>query len=258
MIIVTRLSIAPVRSLALEHPTEIELTPRGVAEDRRFYLIDERDHLVDRIVAGRLTQASAHTDPAAETLRVTLPDGAVIEGDVRLGEGLETPLHGRTAVGHEVIGPWAEALTPLAGRPVRLMRTDRIGGTRRAHPASIIGQGSLDELARQLGVPFVDSRRFRMLIELDGTVPHEEDDWIDRRIGLGETILRVTERDPRCAITMQDPDTGERDLDTLRTILRYRGPLPDSHGAPKAMLGVLAEVEQPGRIRVGDAVRLLS
>ncbi|MEO5918859.1 MAG: MOSC N-terminal beta barrel domain-containing protein [Candidatus Limnocylindrales bacterium] len=257
MTTVTRLSIAPVRSLALEHPTEIELTPRGVAEDRRFYLIDERDHLVDRIVAGRLVQASAHTDPAAETLRVTLPDGTVIEDDVRLGEGLETPLHGRTAAGHVVIGPWAEALAPLAGCPVRLMRTDRIGGTRSANPASIISQGSVAELARQLGVPSVDARRFRMLIELDGSVPHHEDDWIDRRIALGETILRATERDARCAITTQDPDTGERDLDTLRTILRYRGPLPDRHGAPKAMLGVLAQVEQPGRVRLGDEVRLL-
>ncbi|MEO8208314.1 MAG: MOSC N-terminal beta barrel domain-containing protein [Chloroflexota bacterium] len=257
MITVTRLSIAPVRSLALEHPTEIELTPHGVAEDRRFYLVDERDYLVDRVVVGRLAQAAAHTDPTGSILRVTLPDGTVIEDDVRLGEGRETLIHGRTAVAHEVLGPWAEALTPLAGRPVRLMRTDRIGGTRRAHPTSIIGDGSVSELARQLGVASVDPRRFRMLIELDGMAPHEEDAWIDRRIGLGETILRVTERDARCAITTQDPDTGERDLDTLRTILRYRGPLPDSHGAPKAMLGVLAEVDLPGRIRVGDQVRVL-
>jgi uncharacterized protein YcbX len=32
---VVRFSIAPVRSLALEHPTEIELSEHGVAEDRR-------------------------------------------------------------------------------------------------------------------------------------------------------------------------------------------------------------------------------
>lgn len=254
---VVRLSIAPVRSLGLEHPIEIDLTPNGVAEDRRFYLIDERGFLVDRVVVGRLVQASAHTDPVGRTLRVTLPDGAAIEEEVRLGDAVETPLHGRIAIGHIVLGPWAAALTPLAGREVRIVRTDRIGGTRSANPASIISHGSVAELARQLGVPTVDARRFRMLIELDGSVPHHEDDWIDQRIGLGETVLEVTERDARCAITTQDPDTGERDLDTLRTILRYRGPLPDAHGAPKAMLGVLAQVEQPGRIRVGDEIRLL-
>lgn len=254
---VARLSIAPVRSLALEHPTEIMLTERGVAEDRRFYLIDERGFLVDRVVVGRLVQAAGHTDPDGETLSVTLPDGQVLAGDVRLGEAVETPLHGRIAIGHVVIGPWAEALSPLAGRPVRVVRTDRIGGTRSANAASIISQGSLDELARQAGIPSVDGRRFRMLIDLDGTTPHEEDAWIGRSIEIGEAVLRVTQRDARCAITTQDPDTGERDLDTLRTILAYRGPMPDASGAPKAMLGVLADVDRPGRIRLGDEVRVL-
>ena len=253
---VARFSIAPVRSLALEHPTEIQLTEAGVAEDRRFYLIDDRGFLVDRVVVGRLVQASGHTDPTGDTLRVTLPDGAVLEGDVHLGDAVETPLHGRMAIGHEVIGPWGEALSPLAGRPVRLIRTDRIGGTRRSNAASLVSQGSLDELARQAGVPTVDGRRFRMLMDLDGTTPHEEDAWIGRRIAVGEAILRVTDRDARCAITTQHPDSGKRDLDVLRTILRYRGALPDSSGAPKAMFGVLADVERPGRIRLGDEVRL--
>ena len=94
-----------------------------------------------------------------------------------------------------------------------------------------------------------------MLIDLDGTTPHEEDAWIGRSVEIGEAVLRVTQRDARCAITTQDPDSGERDLDTLRTILAYRGPMPDASGAPKAMLGVLADVERPGRIRVGDEVR---
>ena len=65
---VVRFSIAPVRSLALEHPSEILLTENGVAEDRRFYLVDERGFLVDRVVVGRLALASAHTDSAGEML----------------------------------------------------------------------------------------------------------------------------------------------------------------------------------------------
>ncbi|MEO8468862.1 MAG: MOSC domain-containing protein [Chloroflexota bacterium] len=255
---VVRLSIAPVRSLGLEHPEEILLTELGVAEDRRFYLIDERGYLVDRVVVGDLAQAAGHTDPDARTLRITLPGGEVLEGDVELGAPVETQLHGRIAVGHEVIGPWGEALSPLAGRAVRVVRTDRIGGTREGNAASLLSQGSLDELARRSGVSTIDSRRFRMLIDLDGMTPHEEDDWIGGRIAVGEAVLRVTARDGRCAITTQDPDTGERDLDTLRTILAYRGPMPDPKGAPKAMFGVLADVERPGRIRVGDEVRVLS
>ena len=254
---VNRFSIAPVRSLGLEHPAEIDITERGVREDRRFYLIDDDGRLVDRIVVGTLVQVVAHTDPDGETLRLDFPDGSRLEGDVRLGEAVETPIHGRTGVGHVVEGPWADAITPFAGRPVRVVRCDRVGGTRSGNPASLVSQGSLDELARQAGMANVDARRFRMLIELDGDVPHEEDEWIGGRIALGDAILRVTARDGRCAITTQDPDSGVRDFDTLRTIISYRGVMPDKKGAPKAMFGVLADVEQPGRVRLGDEVRLL-
>lgn len=254
---VVRLSIAPVRSLGLRHPESIDLTERGVLEDRRFYLIDEADKLVDRHVAGALVQVGTWTDPAGEALRLDFPDGSIVAGEVRLGEPVETYVYGRTAIGHVVEGPWAAALAPIAGRGIRVVRCDRPGGTRSGNPASIISQGSLDELARRSGAGSVDGRRFRMLIELDGTTPHEEDDWIGRRIGLGSAVLAVTARDARCAITTQDPDTGVRDFDTLRWIIRYRGPMPDETGAPKAMLGVLADVERPGRVRLGDEVRVL-
>ena len=258
MTAVVRLSIAPVRSLGLEHPDEIDLTPLGVVEDRRFYLVDELGRLVDRLVVGPLVQVAAHTDPGGETLRLAFPDGSVVEGTVSLGGAIETALHGRTAVGHLVLGPWADALEAIAGRRVRLVRTDQPGGTRQGNPASLVSRSSVAELARHAGVEAVDARRFRMLIELDGSAPHEEDAWVGRRIAVGDAILRVTERDARCAITTQDPDSGQRDLDTLRTIIAYRGLMPDATGAPKAMFGVLAAVEQPGRVRPGDRVEVLA
>ena len=252
---VVRLSVAPVRSLGLAHPVEIELTEQGVLEDRRFYLIDEAGHLVDRHASGALVQVAAATDPDGRTLRLEFPDGSVVACEIELGEAVETPVYGRTAVGHVVVGPWADALEAIAGRRIRVVRTDRPGDTRSGNPASLISQGSLDALSRSAGIGGVDGRRFRMLIELDGSAAHEEDGWIGHRIGLGSAVLKVTERDARCLITTQDPDTGERDLDTLREIIRYRGVMPDGHGAPKAMFGVLADVEQPGRIRLGDEVR---
>lgn len=252
-----RFSIAPVRSLGLEHPETIDVTTDGVLEDRRFYLIDQDGRLVDRLVSGRLVQVAAHTDPAGDHLRLTFPDGSIVEDAVRLGEATETAIYGRTAIGHVVDGPFAVALEPYARRWVRVVRCDRPGGTRDGHPTSLVGRASLAALAGAAGLDDVDGRRFRMLIELDGDEPHEEDRWIGRRIELGEAILQVTERDARCAITTQDPDTGDRDLDTLRTIIQYRGVMPNKDGAPKAMFGVLADVERAGRIRLGDEVRPL-
>ena len=250
---VRRFSIAPVKGLALEHPAEIELTPSGVVEDRRFYLIDDTGRLVDRIIAGRLVQVGAHIDPEATRLRMWFPDGSVIDEEVRTTEPVVTSMYGRTVHGHRVDGPWAAALEPFAGRPIHLVRTDLPGGTREKHPATLVGDGSLEQLAYHLGSGAVDGRRFRMLIELTGAAAHEEDTWIGRRIELGEAVLFISKPVPRCAITTQDPDTGIRDLDTLRTIISYRG-LRDGGNVD---FGVWGEVERPGRIRLGDTVMVL-
>jgi uncharacterized protein YcbX len=246
-------SIAPVRSLGLQHPTQIDVTEVGVVEDRRFFLSDDQNRLVDRIVVGRLVQVEAKTDPGATRLWMRFPDGTVIDDEVRLGEAVETPIHGRTGIGRVVLGPWGDALEAIAERPIRVIRCDQPGGTRRGNPTSIVSDGSLRELARQAGVDDVDGRRFRMLINLEGAEPHEEDTWVGRRIGIGDAVLQVSKPDARCAITTQDPDTGMRDLDTLRTIIGYRGLREGKH----ADFGVLADVVRPGRIRLGDAVTLL-
>jgi uncharacterized protein YcbX len=250
---VAQFSIAPVRSLGLQHPTEIDVTEIGVVEDRRFFLTNDANRLIDQLIVFKLVQVESRTDPDATTLWLRFPDGTEVDGEVETGEAIETPIHGRTGVGRVVIGPWAAALSDFVGTPIRLIRCDRPGGTRRGNPTSIISDGSLRELAAHAGVDSVDHRRFRMLINLEDAAAHEEDGWIGRRIGLGDAILQVTKPDARCAMTTHDPDTGEPDLDTLRTIISYRGLREGKH----ADLGVLADVAQPGRIRVGDEVQLL-
>lgn len=250
---VARISIAPVRGLGLEHPEAVDLTDVGVVEDRRFYLIDEAGHLVDQIAAGELVQVGAHTDPDASRLSLGFPDGTVIDEPVQLGEPIETAVFKRTAVGHVVIGPWADALEPFAGRKVRIVRCDRPGGTRVQNAVSLIADGSLKELARRVDRPAVDGRRFRMLFELEGARPHEEDSWLGGRIAIGSAVLRITKPDARCAITTHDPDTGARDLDVLRTIIGYRG----LRERRKVDFGVLGEVAVQGRVQVGDHVAVL-
>jgi hypothetical protein len=252
---VARLSIAPVRSLQLEHPESLDLTAHGVAEDRRFYLVDMAGHLVDRVVVGALVQVAAHTDPEATRLRLAFPDGTVLDGPVELGEAIKTHIYGRTTRGHVVVGPWARAMTPYAGRAVRVVRCDNPAGTRlgTTNSVSLVGNGSLRRLAKELGVPAVDSRRFRMLIDLDGTDEHEEDAWIGGEIEVGTARLRITGPDARCVITTQDPDSGHRDHDTLRALRGYRG----FRAGKKLDFGVLGEVVAPGRVSLGDAVRVI-
>jgi uncharacterized protein len=254
MLRVVRLSIAPVRGLGLEHPDSVDLTDVGVVEDRRFYLIDDGGRIVDQLLAGGLVQVGAQTDPDATRLRLTFPDGSVVDDTIELAEPVETAIYKRTAVGHVVVGPWAEGLEPYAGRRVRLVRCDRPGGTRKRNAISLISDGSLRELARRVDRPTVDGRRFRMLIEIDDAAAHQEDTWIGGRIAIGSARLEITKADARCAIPGHDPDSGLRDLDILRTIIAYRG-LRDGR---KADFGVLGEVLIQGRVRVGDEVVVLS
>ena len=62
-----------------------------------------------------------------------------------------------------------------------------------------------------------------MLLTLAGCAEHEEDGWDGRLLQIGAAVVRVGGPVPRCAVTTRDPDTGVRDLDTLRLIQGYRG-----------------------------------
>lgn len=250
---VSRLAVAPVKGLALTHPDEVQVTPIGVPQDRRFYLVDERGKLVSGTRDSPLFHVRAESDEAGTRLSLAFPDGVTLAGDVELGEERTTTFFGRPVGGRVVVGPWSEALSELLGRDVQLLRADDSGGGFDAYPVSILSDASLEELARQAGEESVDGRRFRMLVHVAGTDAHEEDEWLGRRVRIGEALVEVTEPDPRCRMTTRNPDTGIRDWDSLRAIKRYRGV-----GAGLGInFGVYAAVVEPGRVRVGDPVEPL-
>ena len=250
---VSRLSITPVKGVALTHPDEVELTRRGVPENRRFYLVDENGKRWSGLPDGPLFGVHAETDAAASHLRLEFPDGNVIDGAVALGNRVVTDFYAHSSPGRYVEGPASEAFSALLGKPVRLVRADEPGGGVDDSPVSILTDASLDELARRSGEERVDRRRFRMLVHVAGTEPHEEDTWIGRRVRIGGAVVYVTKPDARCRMTTRNPDTGARDFDTLKAIKSYRG----VRNGKAIDFGVYADVEEPGRVRVGDPVEPL-
>jgi uncharacterized protein len=254
MLTVARLSTTPVRGFALHHPDAIELGPHGVLGDRRYTLLTDDGRIFDGTKLGELVQLRAEVEDGAdgERLTVRFPSGEAISDAVELGPPRDVEIYGRRFTARPVIGRWSEALSAYAGRQVELVRSERLEQERDRNPVSIVSQASVAELARQgnEGRP-VDSRRFRMLIELAGADrPHQEDEWLGREVGIGEAVVRVTKRDPRCVITTQDPDTGKRDFPTLHVIKEYRG-LRDGHALD---FGIYADVVAAGRVGIGDEV----
>jgi uncharacterized protein len=253
---VVRISIAPVKGLALVHPDDVFLGEEGVVENRRFYLIDDTGRRFGLTRKGALVQVRSEYDAEAERLRLVFPDGAIVEDDVVRGERVETDFYGRPVAGEVVHGPFGQALSSLVGRPLRLVRALRPGGgvDRDLGPVSLVSQASLDELARRSGAGSVDGRRFRMLFEVDGVEAHGEDEWIGADLRVGAAVIRLRDRVARCAITTQNPDTGRVDFDTLREIRAYRGAGANGKDID---FGVFGEVVAPGRVRVGDDLIVL-
>jgi uncharacterized protein YcbX len=254
---VARLSITPVKSMALQHPEQLRLERLGVPENRRFYVADRAGRLLDSVACGRLMGIRPTYDPQAERLTLEFPGGATVEGEVdELGEPVETNFWGRPVDGHEVPGPWTDALSDHVGFRVRLVRTDRPGDGVDSHAASLFSSASAEELDRHAGTTDrpLDRRRWRMLVEVAGCRPHEEDDWTGRRVRLGGAVIEVVRPDPRCRVTTLDPDTGQKEFDTLRVLARYRRTVLGQD----LPFGVYADVAEPGAIAVGDPVEPLT
>jgi uncharacterized protein len=246
---VARFSVTPVKGLALHHPEELELEECGVAANRRFYLVREDGRLFSGVHHGPLVQVRAEWDEAADRLELAFPDGTVVEDDVRLGAPVRTAFwQGRFVSGRLVEGPWADALSGFAGKPLRLVKADEAGAGRDVEPVTLVSEASVAELGRRAGRAGVDGRRFRMLVDLAGCEPHEEDAWAGQDLRVGGALLEVLGPVPRCATTTRDPSSGRRDFDALREIAAYRG----RRAGKKIDFGVYARVVAPGRVRLGD------
>jgi uncharacterized protein YcbX len=250
---IVRISIAPVKSLGLVHPDTVELQLGGVRGDRRFWLVDTNGYLINNKRSGPLMTIRADWDEASRALVLDLPDGRRVDGVVRLGDPEPVVLYGVPHPSRRVVGPWEDAIASVAGRPLKLLwseehATDRasIGGD-----VSFVSTGSLERLRVELGESEpVDGRRFRMLFELDGLEPHEEDSWIGSKVRVGSAEVLVNGDVGRCAVTTLDPDTGLRDLDTLGALGQYR---PEGLTDPMPF-GVYGAVTVPGRAAIGDVV----
>ena len=249
------ITVAPVKGMALEQRHAVELEPFGVLENRRFHVIGDSGRLLNGKQLGELQQITVRWDETDSALAFRFPDGSVAEGKVELGEPVTTVFYGRDVDGRLVVGPWSGALTSFVGRELRLVQCVEAGAgvdRGRAPVCRFSPPGSLEAMREAAGISEpIDPRRFRMLFGVDGIGPHEEDEWIGRRVRIGDAIVAVGGNTGRCIVTSRHPETGVRNLPTLDVLAEYRDGVESTEPLP---FGVWAEVVEPGRVALGDSV----
>lgn len=250
---VTGFTTTPVKSMALLRPERIEVTELGCVGNRRFLCVRSDGRRLSGISKAALMPIRPAYDPDAERLELTFPDGSAVEShanDVR--EPLTIELFDRAIPARFLDGPFTEAIRAHAQddtlRFARVTEPEYAGGT---HRASVVSLASVADVGRHTGDERLDRRRFRMLIEVDGVAPYEEDTWEGRRVRFGDAVIHLGARMNRCVMTTLDPDTGAQNAPVLDALAEYR-----KVGA-ELLLGVYGDVEQPGTIAVGDDVTVL-
>lgn len=250
---VSGLAITPVKATRLQEVDRIALGRDGVRENRRFFLIDERDRMVNAKHLGELSAVVCDYSDLERRLRMRFPDGHVLEGEITLDGSVETSFYSEPMTAGVVGGEWSSALSEYAGQPLRMVEAGDEGAVDRGigGAVSLISRASLERLAKVGGCSGIDARRFRMLIEIDGIGAHEEDGWVGRQVRIGAAVVEFKGHVGRCLITSRDPDTGVIDLPTLDMLREYREDPSTTEPLP---FGIYGSVLEPGEVRVGDPV----
>jgi uncharacterized protein YcbX len=116
-------------------------------------------------------------------------------------------------------------------------------------PLSIFSLQSARQLSEETETP-VDKRRFRANVYLDLASDNGfgENELVGRLLKIGsKVIVRVLERDPRCAMITLDPDTAERTPAVLKKVAQ----------AHEGTAGVYGAVIVEGMLHNGDPVEIL-
>ena len=187
--------------------------------------------------APKLMAINAKLDETAQTLTLSHPDrkGFTFQpDDIRQLSGFLT---------------WIRPLMPPnRAQSARIIRLKDRGFTDTDFASiSINSHASLRALSERVGLP-LSPLRWRGNIWLDDLEPWAEHNWIGQQFRIGTVQFEGVEPIVRCLATTANPQTGERDADTL-------GALND--GWNHQNFGLYARVIESGKISIEDTLEFL-
>ncbi len=104
----------------------------------------------------------------------------------------------RTVPGTVVGGSFGSVVREHVEQSLRLVQVGESGLGVDVHPVTLISTATMEHLQSTVQAPpehWAD--RFRMLLELDGLAPYEEESWCGREVTVGEAVLVVGQLVPR-------------------------------------------------------------
>jgi uncharacterized protein YcbX len=232
------------RAIGLDH---VEVTERGLADDRTFQVVDAD--------GNPITQRQA---PVLATVQPEIVDGGlVVNADGKPSLDVANPA-GNDSTANSLLGvpvqvgdagdEVADWFTSLLGVPARLvgMSPDSVYklplpgldvsiGFVDAAQVVVANSASSDWLAARASEPFgVD--RFRPNLTVDAVEAWEEDTW--REFSIGRTRLGMGLAWPRCAIPQVDQVDGSRHAEPAKVLRAHRW-CSDASNADEVVRGLL-------------------
>jgi uncharacterized protein len=213
----------PVKSMAGESLSSVEIDARGLTGDRWYAVVDGDGKLASGKHSTRFRRRDAVFEFASRTtdqgVRVSGPGGEWCVGDAGLDR----------------------ALSAAMGDPVRVLAED-VTPHQDAGQVSLVGTASLDWCREHLGVD-ADRRRIRPNLVIDTSEPFVEESW-SGVLTLGTARLRVVRRIDRCRMIDIAQDGLPPDGRWLTSLSETR----------EMLLAIYLDVVDPGTVHVGDAV----
>jgi uncharacterized protein YcbX len=261
---ITALRRYPVKSMAGEELQAAEFGPRGMVGDRAYAIVDPETGKVASAknpkkwpnlfdcAAGYLEAPDPGRIPA---VRMTLPDGSVVNSDADDLDGILAALLGRPGVLQQAV-PEQPVLEEYVPDMEEYEHRDEVidgpmlaGTFFDAAPVHVLTTGTIESLLAVYPDGMFDIRRFRpnILIETPAEAgPFPESEWIGRTLTIGDVELRITGHCGRCVMTTLPQPGIARDPLILRTAAQHNA----------AHVGIYAEVSRAGSVRLGDVATL--
>jgi uncharacterized protein YcbX len=229
----SRTELKPGQTVPFDRMYAIENGPSGFDPATPAYLPKQRFLMLMR--NARLAELRTAFDHESHLLTIRAENREAARGNLRTPEG-------RAAIEQFFEEHCADE---LRGPPKVLVADGHSFSDVAKKVVSIINLASVADLENATGAP-VNPLRFRGNLYVEGWPAWCEFDLVGSEITVGDNVrLKIVKRIVRCAATEVDPDTGIRDLQIPRTLMKTYG---------HADCGIYGEVITGGTVAVGDTV----